>query len=204
MPNKVFCALFLVFIMVLPGIAADWSVIPRGGLSSPTGKTGETWQPGYDVELDFTCNCCSEHRLGARFGFHRWKPDAEELLMVNGRDFAVEQSHGWLAIGEVSGLVDYHLIDLPKGLGSVWAEGGLGAFYVRQPDVLVKGVCEQGSAALVHTVTFEHNMEFSPGISVGLSMIIIDRIKPMVRYQHIFTSGDATSLFSVGLGLMAR
>ena len=190
--------------MTLPGIAADWSVIPRGGLSNPTGKTGETWQPGYDVELDITRDWRVEHRIGARLGFHRWTPDVEELLSLNGRDFAVEQSQGWLAIGEVSGLVYYHLIDLPEGLGSVWAEGGLGAFYVRQPDVLVKGVYEQGSAALVHTVMIDNNTELAPGISVGLSIIIIDRIKPTVRYQHIFTSDEATSLFSVGLGLLAR
>jgi len=184
--------------------AADWAVIPRGGVSSPAGKTGETWQPGYDVELDAIRPWRDDYRVGFRLGFHRWTPDAEEILSVNGKDFEVEQTRGWRAIVEISGLFYYHLLDFPKDLGSIWLEGGVGAFYVRQPDVLVRGYYEVGNTALNHQVIYDHKAELAPGISAGLSMVIIDRIKPMVRYQHIFTSDEATSLFSVGLGLLAR
>ena len=102
----------LAAILIFTGSAysADWTIVPRGGLSNPAGKTGETWQSGYNIELDAIRSWKENHRIALRLGFHRWKPDAQELLSVNGRDFEVEQSRGWHAIGEVSGLVYYHLL----------------------------------------------------------------------------------------------
>ena len=137
-----------------------------------------------------------------RIGFHRWTPDAQELLSTDGRKFEIERNEGWNIIGELSGVSVYELSGLPNKLGSVNVEGGFGIFNVRRPDGYVKGYTVVGYTALNRDVAIKHLNETKPGISVGLSMRIIDRIEPTVRYSYIFTSGDAITRVTFGIGLL--
>ena len=185
--------------------AVDLNIIPRGGLSQPVGATAGKWQSGYTLELDLLRPIIDDrYTWGIRLGFHRWKPNAREMLKVGDRELEVEKTIGWRAIGELSGIASYQLMMLPKPLKSLKVEGGLGVFYVRQPDVYVKGFQAVGSSALNRVITLEHNSEITAGLSAGVSMIILNRIEPMVRYHYIFTADEATSILTFGIGLIAR
>ncbi|MDP8237655.1 MAG: hypothetical protein P9X24_01070 [Candidatus Hatepunaea meridiana] len=200
----------IIFIVVLSlfafhnTFAMDLSIIPRGGLSQPVGSIADTWQAGYNIELNVFRPIVNDFTWGARLGFHRWKPNAEELLKTNSREFEVEQSIGWHVIVEASGLVSYRLLLFPNKLGSLCVEGGAGVFYIRQPDILIKGFHAVGYTALNREVTLEHNIEVVPGFSAGLSLEIISRIEALVRYNYIFTADEGTSMLTVGLGLLMQ
>ena len=204
---KVFIIAAIISAFVFQDVSAvKISLVPRGGLSQPVGSTAETWKAGFMVELDcFQPIPLSDNlRCGVRIGYHRWTPDAEELLQVDGREFEVEKREGWNSIGELSGIASYRLAMLPNQAGSIRAEAGIGIFYVRRPDVHVKGYSTAGSTALNREIWLVSNAELTVGISVGLSMDIIDRIEPLVRYHCIFTSEESISILTLGIGLLAH
>ena len=185
---------------------AKISLVPRGGLSQPVGSTAETWKTGFMVELDYfqPAPTLDNLRYSARIGYHYWPPDAKELLQVDGREFEVEKNEGWNSIGELSGIASYRLAMLPNQTGSIRAEAGIGIFYVRRPDVHVKGYSTAGFTALNREIWLESKTELTAGISIGISMDIIDRIEPLVRYHYIFTSEESTSILTLGIGLLAH
>ncbi len=184
--------------------AVNLLFIPRGGYSVPAGEIAGTWQPGYTLELDIYSSVENNLCFGVRLGYHRWTPNAEEMLRVGSREFVVEQNQGWQAIGELSGLVSYRSVALPKKLGSIRAEGGLGVCSIKRPDIFVKGFHVTSNTALNHDVSMNEKKELKPGISVGLQIDIAERIVPAIRYHYIFTSEEGTGILMFGIGLMAH
>jgi len=141
---------------------------------------------------------------GVRIGFQRWNPNADAMLKLGDREFEVEKSRGWRAVGELSGVAAWRLRALPGCLGNIRIEGGVGLFWLRQPDIFVKGYHAVGNSALNREITLEHDSQVTAGISAGFSMPIAGRIEPMVRCYHILTSDGTTSILTAGMGLLVE
>lgn len=197
-------AVLAVIIISQGATAGNCIIVPRVGYSIPTGSSAETWQSGYSLGLDLFSSEVNRICFGLRLGFHRWTPDAEELLKVGSREFKVEKNEGWETIGELSGLVSYKLADLPKGLGAIRIEGGLGVCRISQSDVYVKGYHVFENIALNRDISMNEKMEVKPGISIGLRMEIAPKIEPTIRYQYVFTSAEGTGILTFGIGLLAH
>ena len=196
-------AVTIIFCLAQDTLACKRNFIPRGGLTIPSGEAADTWQTGYNLHLDIFKPVEKNFTWGARIGFNNWKPDAAGLLSVGGREMEIEKSKGWKTITELSAIVSYRAFYLPASLGSVWLDGGVGLYHLRWSKVEVLGNYTQGGAALNRTVTIPEGSEVVPGLSAGLSMVIIGRIEPMIRYQHIFSADKSTGILTVGIGLLA-
>jgi len=184
--------------------AGNRTFVPRGGYSVPTGSVSGTWQPGYSLELNVFGPEINDMSFGVRFGFQRWIPNAEDLLKTGSREFNIEKNEGWQAISELSGLVSYRLTNPHKGLGAVRIEGGFGACRISRQDVYVKGFHVSGNTALNRDISIKDRIEVKPGVSIGLTLDIADRIEPVIRYQYVFTSGEGTGILMFGIGLLAN
>ena len=186
-------------------------VNPGGGCSIPISEAADTWLPGYMLELTVSHPVMvmasgpltSTVFLGGRLAFHRWKPAGKKLLECDGSgEFEVEKNNGWRIAGELSPVAFYRL-NLHGKLG-VSFELAPGLFYVRQSDCYIKGYRPIGTTALNHDVYLEEDLEWTGGLSIGLSVMILERIEPTARIQYIFTSGEPTTFVMVGLNLLAH
>lgn len=200
--SSIFFVLALVTLSINNVYGCKRSYVPRGGLSQPAGGSADDWQSGYMASFDVVPSIKGRFGWGGRIGFHRWTPNAEEMLQTNNRKFVVEKAHGWRTALELSAIANYRLIFLPYRLGSIWADGGVGVFYVKSSDIDVKGVHPDGTSALIRHIYQESDSEMVPGISAGVSMVIIGRIEPNIRYQHIFAPDKEMGILTLGIGLL--
>jgi len=182
----------------------NMSYIPSAGLSLPVGDKAQEWRAGYLVSLDIFHPVRLNFDCGGRVSFQRWKPDAEEMLRVGSRDFKVERNIGWQALGELSGVARYRLLSLSRRSIPVWVEGGVGLFYLKWPDIEVKGFSSQNDVALNREIFRDEGSEVVPGLSAGLSVELLGAVEPTLRFQHIFSSDGGMNILFIGLGLLAH
>ena len=207
---KAFLFILIVAVTLTAGEcrSVELEFIPQGGMSQPIGEQGDWWSAGYEVGLTAMTPTAGPFLWGGRISFHRWTPNAEEMVQVGPYDFRIEKNVGWQTITELSGIVCYAPSALDWRRLSWSLEGGAGLFHIRRSEVIVKGFASYyddvfGQTALNRDIYREAKTEIAPGISFGVSLEVMERIKPSVRFQHIF-SEDGCSSVVLGLGLMAR
>ncbi len=196
-----------IFISNVFGEISAEDFIIRGGFSQPIGETSDTWLAGYSAGLDYICQTNNTYNWGIRANINRWQVDAEGMLQANSDDLFIERNHGWNSIGDLSGL----LLFSPEKFDWLTLEGGAGLYHVRWSEVSVKGFVpifdpnDPGNNSAINYEAYkDEGSELTAGVSLALSIRLLNSIEPTVRYQYVFSSDDPVSFVVFGIGFLAH
>jgi len=196
----------LITFVLIQSAPATPAVSPHLGLSQPIGAAAHNWAAGYTFGLDYLTGF---HFIGApvafRADFHRWEPNADELLRVGDRNFKMEYKEGWNTLTTLSVQLNRHLADAPLGIGSVSGRIGFGLGYFRSAEVTIKGFAPIGNSALVRYIYHPGESALAPLLAAEISLRLPKKIhlEPSFRIQHLFHDAGFTIL-SAGLNLLPR
>ena len=192
-------------IAAAPCKAVDLYVTPQLGLSAPASVQAGYWTNGYSLGLEGYLLRDNPLQIGSRLSFHRWKPDADDLLRLNGHEMNIEQYEGWRVAGEIAVISRYKLPWIQSRFLHAWVDAGAGIFYVRSSQVNLKGYYSTDGTAVNREIHLEPVLEVVPGINLGMTFMVNRQFQPALRMYHVFTSDDGGyNIFSATLGLVAR
>jgi len=184
---------------------ASGKYVPSIGISNQIGSNSEEWRAGYAFGLDaLICNK-GALKYGLRLGYQFAVPDAESMLQIENSDVQIERKEGSRHIFEVSLLGRYEMPCMKETAVGMAVTGCLGLNYVETSAVKLKGFYDRYETAVNREIHRDADSQIAPSITIGIDFSIAHQVQPKFEYQHIFTSGDAsTGLFVISLGLLAR
>jgi hypothetical protein len=203
MKLKMMITVLFVIIAATNVHAGGLTFVPFGGLSLPVGEAGVNWQAGYAFGLDGIKVRSDPINYGVRISVQRWEPNAKEMLKTGGRNLVVNRSLGWKAAGELAALAQWKP---PSGILNrlnMQVEGSLGLAYIQQDDVDVRGFYPSPTTALNREIFRSGSSMFAPELSIGLSMDILNVVRPSVKYQHLIAD-ETMGIVLFGIGLLPK
>ena len=206
--KKVFIFLAIILIFGISGgnllQAGQIEVIPMLGYSSPMGDQADQWKPGYSFGFEGFGYDTGMFDIGGRLNVRIWRVNAAARLALNGHDMTIEKKQGIRYIGDLSVIARYYIPKLQHDILTVSLEGGLGAYYVRQSAVELKGFYPINDTAVNREIHEDRDLEIVPGINLGINLEISRKIKPSLHYEYIMTSDESTSIFLISVGILAQ
>lgn len=188
-------------ILFLTQISAARPIFPSVGVAYPLGTTGDNWETGFMLGLQFPLKNTRHGDWSIVASFQQSNPNADEMLKTDGRELKIQSSDGLSRHYELGILGGKTLWKTSTGATSFALQYGAGIFLIDDEDIHLKGVYQTTSAALTREIFKESDAVVVPGVTLGGVINTKVGASLSMGLKHIFTAGETRDyvIFEIGI-----